>query len=143
MTAVSYEDIRRRLAEATGPDRELDHLIHSVLVEPVGTIIRNPKRFGGAFICADVTAPSYTASLDAALALVKEKLPGWSWNISKIAGVPTRTIKDCEARIWLPSYLAELPNAKRWPVESSFTDAATPALAVLSALFAALEASHD
>lgn len=79
------------------------------------------------FICADVTAPSYTASLDAALALVEEKLPGWWYELSNCPPLPDATLT-------------------KWSIDnkpSVSAEARTPALAIIAAMFAALEASHD
>jgi hypothetical protein len=52
-------ELIERLEKATGPDRELDAAIRDALYSP----------------SARVGWPPYTASLDAALALVEEKLP--------------------------------------------------------------------
>ncbi|MGE0575399.1 hypothetical protein [Reyranella sp.] len=124
-----YADIRRRLAEATGPlDDIAAHVLSSATFPP----------FSHEWYLLDA---ALRGSIDAALALVEEKLPGWSWSVD------TMTVPPGD---W--SKLKRLPLAKlAEPVVTEFgfaigqrayEQAATPALAVLAALFAALEAQH-
>jgi hypothetical protein len=89
-----YSDIIERLEKADGPDRNLDAAIAvSVKLELLNAMNQCPTffkvlekdehcapgtfwlyQFSGASMR---TAPLYTASLDAAIALVERMLPGW------------------------------------------------------------------
>lgn len=92
--AQSLEGLIERVKAAQGSDREIDASLFIALVEP--TWHTSPKDPGA--VAADKqyfwpegklkyltrnskVAPQYTASIDAALALVERCLPGWSWNI--------------------------------------------------------------
>lgn len=102
MTDLS--DLIRRVEEAKGPDRHIDAAI-TVATSPTiatdddliyfyvptkddrcapGTYWRKSRSFSSLH-----TAAPFTASLDAALALVEEKLPGCRWT------------KNIEGEIWL------------------------------------------
>jgi hypothetical protein len=77
------------------------------------------------------SVPPFTASLDAALALVESKLPGWLW-----AGGTVGVFEGGEAALMTlhpPPDDAEAYSIGR---------AATPALAALIALLTALESQH-
>lgn len=114
-----------RVSEARGGDREIDHLVHDALVEPIGNRIYNTKANGGQFICADVTAPEYTASIDAALALVEKKLPGWAWKLDRAFGEPP--------------YIVAVVASRPIDVTAAHAgEAPTAPLAILSALLRAL-----
>ena len=80
MTAKEFEmtlpELSRRVSESTGQSRELDG-------EVARAIGWSTFMFGGAGLCWKDAAgeifpcpPSYTASLDAVVALIAEKLPG-------------------------------------------------------------------
>ncbi len=88
-TLTTLRDLKARLDAAKGPDRELDAAIFVALVEP--TWVTSPKDPGA--VAADAMsfrstgklhyitktskhAPHYTASIDAAVALVERALPG-------------------------------------------------------------------
>lgn len=60
-------DLIGKLEKLDGPSREVDRIIHAVTTPP----LRGELRFG--------YVPIYTASLDAAIALVERVLPGWSF----------------------------------------------------------------
>lgn len=127
-----------KLESATGPDRELDGMIWKV-VDPsefdrqcsfrgmkyAGHVHTKAEKAAHIARAAGYYSPAYTASLDAALALVGEKLPGWS--------VVLR-IEHSEkfANLWAPG---TDPNGGGVCFQSY---AATPPLAVLLALFRAL-----
>lgn len=133
-----------RLAEATGPDRELDLAIWMELVLPrrpechvidgkLWIDVRHPfSRPPPADHVRDLrpygpNPEEFTASIDAALALVGATLPGWGWHIEKTcAGL-------CRAVLWYPTALMH-----DWRAAGT-----TPALALLSALIAALEARDE
>jgi hypothetical protein len=73
-----------RLEEASGGSRELDREIF-VALEPEKA---SQRCYAGELegnVAAYMT-PYYTVSLDAALALVERKLPGWSWRIGNRPG---------------------------------------------------------
>ena len=75
---MTLTDLIARLEAATGPDPELDKLISLELVgfDPD----RLPTHWPDIGRPASPHAP-YTASLDAAIALVEAKLPGWWWAV--------------------------------------------------------------
>jgi hypothetical protein len=126
--------ILERLRAATGPDRELDALIwlettdgatrrestvtSSTNLWPPYTIDETRDATGRL-----ITVPSYTASIDAALALVERMLPGAAYDMHK-------SDKGYSFSI-LRAYL-----------DRPYFGGATPALAILTALFAALEAKE-
>jgi len=103
-------EIIERLEKADGPDRELDHAIDAML--PTGV----PRH---------VWRPIYTASLDAAIALVERTLPGYIWSVS-------------DGDEHGPNALVHRPDDKS-PVGDM---AATPAIALLISMFRALEAKE-
>jgi hypothetical protein len=110
-------DLIKRLEGATGPDRELDlavcqvcGIFYSYADTPTG-----PKH---------ISCPAYTASLDAALALVGEKLPDAAWSVGNRA-------------FGGQAYLMLKPAAAMFDGIGS-----SPALAVLIALLKALEADQ-
>jgi len=136
--------LRERIGKATGADRELDALIICALRLPIShesyannwagpwKVGRNdygdvrvewwrdiddgdgPEFYTQAF-------PAYTSSLDAALGLVEATLPGAEWEMTNLYGI-------CRARIEL----------NRSDAQWSDGEGATPALALLAALLAAL-----
>jgi len=74
--------------------------------------------------------PAYTASLDAAIALVEAKLPGASWHMHW-RGIG----KNCDGWIERLGSEGEISERHEWVS----TERATPALALLTALFHALQ----
>ncbi|MFZ2252645.1 MAG: hypothetical protein WAW13_00555 [Minisyncoccia bacterium] len=132
---TEYTDIIDRLESATGPDRELDALACRLAAPKDWEKYRNwaamPSGAPPDIMDRDAVrwVPAYTASLDDSLALVGEKLPGWRW---EMAHHPRMTREH--------RYVFEIEA----PSEDSATALApTPALAVLLALFRALEANQD
>lgn len=133
-------ELLERVKAATGPDRKLDRAIGLSVgglksVEEFGMAGNWWERFteGG----LTVGLPPYTASIDAALALVERVLPGWvvsdlSQN-SRHAGDPW----GCE----LALYFGSEPSKNR----SAFSgwDFPTAPLAILTALLSALTALQD
>lgn len=125
----SLTELREKVERASGPDRELDLSIYALLdpAEP-SLALHKLNRL-----------PAITASIDAALALVEQKLPGWVWQLSKIDGVPSRApLPDCEASVWIPSV-----RTQKLRVERANGQGATPPLAILSALLRALESQEQ
>ena len=91
-------DLIDRLKAADGASRELDAEIAIFLAEPTEeelyykpwTVLDDgPNEGPGCYFVHTRSgrmmrhAPEYTASLDAALALVEDKLPGWEWLITR------------------------------------------------------------
>lgn len=126
--APGLAELRKRVEAATGPDRELDVLV-AVAVgwkpHPTGWV--DP----GGIIRA--VSPFFTRSLDAVLALVGEKLPGW--HVNELHQRPD------EPLWWADLLVREIEgppgDEATWRANAH---AATPALALLSALLAALDA---
>lgn len=83
-------ELLERVKAATGPDKVLDtaiwewtgvELSDAVQIEGARTRVRETVE-GLTTTRFYATAPTYTASVDAALALVERKLPGWEWTVS-------------------------------------------------------------
>lgn len=75
-----YTDIISKLEGATGPDREIDALIGLAFsTEPTAETFRSAKGYvryrDSLGLWTARSAPNYTRSLDAALALVEERYP--------------------------------------------------------------------
>lgn len=128
----TLQSLKGRIEAATGPDLELDLAIYGALI----------------FKDMDQLAPGetnpmpkpYTASIDAALALVERLLPGWAWRIEYWPSAPVTDdhlpamveMWERDAEGWYHSPLIRINNAR----------GATPALALLSALVSALIAKE-
>lgn len=112
MTTLS--ELLARVKAATGPDRGLDCDIWCELFAPDAMVIDHAARF-----------TPYTASIDAALALVKKLLPGWTVVL---------TWQPC---LNPPEAFCELGGRR------PSVGAVTEALALLAALLTALEAKHE
>jgi hypothetical protein len=126
----TLKSLLERVEKATGPDSALDVAIACTLLDA-----RQHKAWNAANGLRPRGAPPlpddvfwmrharpYTSSLDAALALVEEKLPGWDWSLhfdngEALAGIQPPSEDGC-----------------------NFSDCsgATPALALLHALLRAL-----
>lgn len=142
-----YHDIIYMLTKATGADRELDAVIWmlttagatraSFLVKsetnrwPPYTIDETRDADGRLII-----VPSFTSSIDAAIALVERMLPGWRWLI--------RPDKDGAFANLYPTPLWLAPEADWQEGRNCFpTIAQTPPFAILIALFRALQAKEE
>jgi hypothetical protein len=137
-----YDEIIKRLREAKGPSKTLD----ADIAEATGTVppryYRNVGYCDGSFghdersgICW--IAKDYTASIDAALALVEKLLPGWHWTVTsdKREGV-------AGAWIWLERRFPE-DTAEDIPMLRNYeAEAPTAPLAILIALFTALQSKE-
>jgi len=127
-------DLRARVEAATGADRVLDWQVgaatgHSSFDHD--SALWPPFREGSR---AEKAVPAYTASLDAVLALVGEKLPGW--HVNELHQRPD------EPLWWADLLVREIEGPPGdEPTWRANAHAATPALALLSALLAALDAS--
>lgn len=82
-------DLQEKLSRATEPSRELDKEIWQLLVPGVTRRTAHVDHHVKPYDIDEtrdasgklIIVPHYTASLDAALALVAEVLPGWKWVI--------------------------------------------------------------
>jgi len=123
-------DIIKRLKEATGPDRELDCDI-AISLDFIAT------REYWSYDYAQTVA-HYTASIDAALALVERMLPGWYYTItSHNTSMGNKPWCDLATHEYIHGDVL---------VEGVYFESAGPTipLAILTALFTALEAkAHD
>jgi hypothetical protein len=151
----THADIIKRLEAATGPDRGLDGIIARDVEHWIphfdldGDDLLDWPDMGGhwhspgdpsAFRCAIVDGalepPHYTASIDAALALVERMLPGWGWNIS----CPDKYYNETN---FYALVVSDEDNGAEepWDIERDVFEASgkTAPLAILLALFRALE----
>lgn len=148
-------DIIAKLEQASGPDRKLDAMIQVALdIRPdwcrPGTLWIDKKSDYGEGPAIRLNAlggrnssgnppigdyPRYTASLDASLALVEDKLPGW-WHTSGKCGL------TCHASIGPDRAFIAEPLLSRFDggFDADLPNPTTQAIAVLVALFKALEA---
>lgn len=153
--------LKARIDAAMRADREIEGAVHLALFPddaaslfmsgrysdatwefgtPQGLIYRTTHGGGG------VALPAYTASTDAALALVERVLPGWVWNVYACQS-DFLTDKD-------RPFACDLSGPVSWVVmdrevgeepsfESSAAGAPTGPLAILSALISALIAQQE
>ncbi len=103
--------LAERLEKATGPDRELDRVLHYELSDVDGLELV----FG---------VPDYTSSIDAAMALVDRLLPRWGMSLWRAKSW---------GEGWCPT-IQESAGRSQFRAEGS----PTAALAILRALVAAL-----
>lgn len=109
-------EILERLQSLQGPDTDVDADIWCEIFAPDAVAIDPGVRF-----------PPYTASLDAAIALVEKMLPGAKWTVSKVG-------------------FAQITLDKKTRISSDDgqdINYANPAIALLIALFRALPAKKD
>jgi len=115
-------EIIERLEKLAGPSREMDAAIAKAFGEPHG-YREDVHLESRSYTVIEEQAKRYTASLDAAIALVERCLPGWDWKV----------------QTWDDQFAADLE-----PHETSETGflatGTTPAIALLIALLRALEA---
>jgi hypothetical protein len=79
---TNLQELLERVEKATGEDRQLDGDILKALIHPNADM----RHDGDAYWLPDVEmhgfeTPYYTSSIDAALSLVEEKLPGWGYDL--------------------------------------------------------------
>lgn len=156
---MTLQSLLTRAQQATGADRELDVLLHAVLVEDrairwSGNLLlgraNNPphdecvlgsidpgvsaRNFSSGY--SKPTWPDYTASVDAALGLVERVLPGWVVNLT--TGDPTRVQR--EVRLPSVTLVPHILNDAGWKLGAEARRpqlAPTPALALICALLTA------
>lgn len=117
------QTLREKLQALSEPSREVDAELFLILTPPSDGAWRvqrpgwltNDDREGSAQWC-----PHFTASIDAALALVERMLPGWQWLVGRNEIEPKGTCYLLHAR------------------KHSYGSAPTPALAILLALLDAI-----
>lgn len=133
---MSLEELLKRVDESSGPDWELDGLLYGMArnLTPRDTFITidnfqfvHPDDDAKSYYVAICMVPAYTASLDSALALVEEKLPGWRW---------TRAL-DGQITLWMPAGTTLSAQRGRQPL------LATDALTMTGALLRALISQKD
>lgn len=137
-----------RVEALTGPSKEVDRAVARVVgwfrVEPR----HSRNRYGGWIAPDDFIGayrdgspmldglhgttiwrdpPSWTASVDAVLALIARELPGWGWSVT------SRRLKEAFACVNEPNAVVEIVRG----------EAATPALALLSAALRAKAAQQQ
>ena len=131
-------DVLERVRAAKGPDRELDSAIWCAVGCPTPGLIAQDEhpepRRQGRKLASHV--PAYTASVDAALALVGRVLPG------TYGRVEPRFFIDGDKVRWRgytirPRWIDYTPDDDWFDVSQA--DGPTPALALLAALFRALQ----
>lgn len=114
MNAETLADLIARVEKLEGPDRVADKWL-AALYGPSG----GPR------------APYYTASLDAALALVERVLPDWRWSLFSWSADPNGPFVACMA-CDEPVTMSVSSDGRR-----------SPAVALILALLHALEANAD
>jgi len=126
---MSYRDIIIRLEDAKGPDRELDWRIAETFDIPEKWVESTlwPPFMNGSPI--DRKIPHYSASIDAAITLAEQMLPGMNNSVIKEGD------NEFSAYIW-PTSGPFTPEWKATGVKSSRS------IAILLALFRALEAKE-
>lgn len=128
---MTLTDLQQRVRAATGADRELDAAIYIAVVKG-----ENPDDYRINQQFAHLITP-YTASLDAALALVEAKLPGWK---RKLSTERHASFLDYQAHAELMDRDWPDPNAGYGLVYGGH--GATEPLALLDALCSALLAQE-
>jgi hypothetical protein len=143
---MEVQALIERLEKAEGPDREIDARLCAALYD----IPDPPKAFklgacpprrphhddwqvecwSAAGLVRSYTPANYTASLDAALALVERVLPGWWWSVYCTAG-PNPETRDTFTAAVFPRTQVGPPETSRAPT------------APLAILIAALKAIAD
>jgi hypothetical protein len=134
---TSLSNLRARVEGAEGPSRKLDvwiwkatapdeyrrDMYRSAVLRPRGQAIED---FEPGW--AVKAAPPYTASLDAALALVERVLPGRDWSLT--------------TDLWGKLFMATIWKDAGGDIAGEAETRSTPALALLAALLRALESTE-
>lgn len=142
---MSLAELRERVAKATEADRALE----AAILEALNCVTRisdpvigseDANLLGSAYYCHP--AP-ILRSLDAAIALVEAKLPGWGWQTG--CPLPYNKPREFYASVWRNGLHVGHDGWTREdgkplpPRPSPAIYAPTPALALIAALLAALE----
>jgi hypothetical protein len=154
----SLNDLLARVEAATGPDREIDASIYNAMVDDGGRRAfrvsnwsrgRAPMlgRYHDGWLTGksedDIYADDlvrFTASIDAALALVERVLPGWGADV----GYPAR-MGEHHGQPWADVWASREDERYRWDRSLGrptprHSNAPTVPLAILAALLKALQA---
>lgn len=101
MTPEAIQNLIERCEKATGPDRFIDAMMHLMLRPELGEAPWFQPHvawwvYRGEGQEDDQHAPLYTASIDAALALMEKVLPGWSWYAGSVGeqDIPQATVTE-------------------------------------------------
>lgn len=126
-----------KLSEAGGGSRELDAEI--MRLDDPEFLVRGEDGISAwrGKQCLGATVhvlPAYTTSLDAAVALVEQKLPGWYWKV--------RRWPDAYAELW-SGHGEDDAEFFGSGFDAFGNPPATPALALCIALLKAIEAQED
>lgn len=150
--ASDLKALLERVEAATGPDREIDRLVHFSIVHPwlADRCVKwLPAAFEdvGNFLWWDAARlaephkegyPDYwepvTSSADAALALFEQEFPGWIFTIARHYGHDNPT-GPFYADVASVEWVQDAPGSAGQQAEAY---GATPALAILSALLKVL-----
>lgn len=127
LTMADLVSLRDRVKAATGPDRDLDWAIwFETAKEPADHGVDG--------------WPHYTASIDAALALVENLLPDWGASVTR--AVNARPLLWSAKVFERGGELREFWHCPTSPLEPGFYWMPNGALAIVSALLAALSTSQ-
>ena len=119
--------LRERVEKAEGPDRELDADIFFALNPEIQEL---RPHFSAGQVAAIV--PELTASIDAAVALIERKLPGYGFEVL----ASDRDSYRAAVWPWISS------RGTRAQIGHQHSYAKTPALALIAALLSALESTN-
>lgn len=142
LSSPDLAGLAARVAAATGPDRELDLWLTALLWDPwpnedFDALKADIQRVG---VDQMYVERPFTASIDASLALVERVLPEAVWEVQRYGGE------------WRPGYRYAARVARPYSGKDDHENgrprgkgdvASTPALALLSALLAALIAKES
>lgn len=135
MTGADLPKLLAQVLDATGPDRELDAAL-AVAFLP-GARAAEADSVAGTYWCYSpslgaylLIAERYTASLDAAIALMERVLPGWRMGVRDDIGVVT-------AWLYSPDFKATLSRVVQGYMVEGQRGATRP-LALLTAMLKAL-----
>lgn len=78
---MALPELEKRLEEATGPDRDLDGALASIIA-PHQVESDDGDWWWGPYNEQPVRVPEFTSSIDAAVALAERVLPWWCWSVS-------------------------------------------------------------
>lgn len=118
-----------RVRAATGPDRKLDLDIGMALAGfpgAIGAAATISTRDGGLSWQTTDGPPRYTASLDAVVALIESRMPGWTWAL--YADPVLAGGRAARAYLWSAE---RTRRGRGWPKHNREAVADTPALALL------------
>lgn len=125
LMSTDLKGMLERVEAASGPDRDLDQEIATVLFDVewrrANMYFRGVRRGTKEVLYNSVhRVPEFTANLQATMTLVERVLPGWNCSAVKLTPEP------CEGYVWEPGHVGNIQGKS-----------ATPALALLAALLKA------